>query len=78
MLVAYAAAVALLMGGWKRKIEDSIVGTCVLIASIIIVVILSMVIPNVGTLYRMRLAPWHVALGAGLCVAARMLAESKR
>jgi len=37
-----------------------------------------MVIPNVGTLYRMRLAPWHVALGAGLCVAARMLAESKR
>lgn len=34
-----------------------------------VIFINALAIPNVGTLYRMRLAPWHVLIGLGMIFA---------
>ena len=67
MLIAYVAFmagfVALII---KRKSEYIVIILSVLLASAVIVVVQSTAVPNIGTLYRMRLAPWHMTLGLSL------------
>ena len=48
----------------------------VLVASALIAVY-SIAIPNVGTLYRMRMAPWHLLLGFGMVVSINMFFHKK-
>lgn len=66
MLIAYIGMVGVLFGLWiARDRWEKISLIAILLAMIVIYVL---VIPNVGTLYRMRLAPWHVLLGWGWVV----------
>ena len=67
MLIAYVAFMAGFVGLIiKRKSEYIVIIMSVLLASAVIVVVQSTAIPNIGTLYRMRLAPWHMTLGLSL------------
>jgi len=64
MLIAYVTFMAGIVGLIiKRKSEYFVIIMSVLLVSAVIMVVQSTAIPNVGTLYRMRLAPWHMTLG---------------
>ena len=67
MLVAYAAFIAGFIGLIiKYNNENIIIIAAVLLTGAVILLVQSIAIPNVGTLYRMRLAPWHVTVGLSL------------
>ena len=67
MLVAYAAFIAGFIGLIiKYNNENIIIIAAVLLTGAVILLVQSIAIPNVGTLYRMRLAPWHVTIGLSL------------
>ena len=67
MLIAYVAFMAGFVGLIiNRKSDYILIIMSVLIVSAVILVVQSTAIPNVGTLYRMRLAPWHMTLGLSL------------
>ena len=67
MLIAYVAFMAGFVGLIiQRKSEYIVIITAVLLVSAVIVIVQSVAIPNIGTLYRMRLAPWHMTLGLSL------------
>ena len=67
MLVAYAAFIVGFIGLIiKYNNENIIIIAAVLLTGAVILLVQSIAIPNVGTLYRMRLAPWHVTVGLSL------------
>ena len=67
MLVAYAAFIVGFIGLIiKYNNENIIIIAAVLLTGAVILLVQSIAIPNVGTLYRMRLAPWHVTIGLSL------------
>lgn len=74
MLLAYLAfALGLLALGRSRS--DAFIRTAaVLAACTVVILIFAYSLPNVGTLYRMRLAPWHIAIGFGIAAGAQALA----
>jgi hypothetical protein len=67
MFIAYVVFMAGFVGLIiKRKSEYIVIIMAVLLVSAVILVVQSIAIPNIGTLYRMRLAPWHMTLGLSL------------
>jgi hypothetical protein len=66
MAFAYAAYLGVLFAVARRWTSTPAVWAT-LGAATVVVLIYTVAIPNVGTLYRMRLAAWHVWLGLG-CV----------
>ena len=67
MLIAYVAFMAGFVGLIiQRKSEYIVIIMSVLLVSAVIMLVQSTAIPNIGTLYRMRLAPWHMTLGLSL------------
>jgi len=67
MLIAYVAFMAGIVGLIiHRKSENFVIIMSALLVSAVILVVQTTAIPNVGTLYRMRLAPWHMTLGLSL------------
>ena len=74
MLFAYVIFMAGFVGLIiKRKSEHIVIIMAVLLVSAVIVIVQSIAIPNIGTLYRMRLAPWHMTLGLSLYFAFQAL-----
>ena len=70
MLVAYSVFLAGIIG-WilKWRSKSTLIVLSVLITGTALLVVQTIAIPNIGTLYRMRLAPWHLTLGFSLVIA---------
>ena len=67
MLIAYVVFMAGFVGLiMQRKSEYFVIIMAALLVGAVIVLVQSLAIPNIGTLYRMRLAPWHMTLGLSL------------
>ena len=79
MLVAYVAFIAGIIG-WivKWRSKNTLIVLSVLLTSAALLVVQTIAIPNIGTLYRMRLAPWHLTLGFSLVVAFKVFALSRK
>lgn len=68
MAIAYVAMFCLLLAV-PMKLFWSAESLAVVSASLCFIIIIVLAIPNIGTLYRMRYAPWSFIVGCGLVAA---------
>ena len=79
MLITYIALFAGIMT-WiiKWRSKYTLIFLAVVVTGSALLVIQTIAIPNIGTLYRMRLAPWHLTLGLNLAIAFKVFIESRK
>lgn len=72
---AAAAAGFLAYGiiGLRKNAESYNYLMAMLVSTLFIIVILASTLPNLGTLSRMRLAPWHILIGLGLVIGVKVV-----
>ncbi len=78
MLVSYSVLSMCLYLMFRHRLPLSPMLVAVCAMALVVLVTLALAIPNVGTLYRMRLAPWHVLIGLGLTLLLKEGLHSER
>src|SRR5690606_7970646 len=67
MLVAYCAFGALMYGLARRRVPNVSLWVAASFAALLVILLYTLAVPNVGSLYRVRLPAWHLILALGLC-----------
>jgi len=78
MLVGYVGMLLIGMALFRAEGTEQVLIIAVLGYCLSIIVVQALAIPNVGTLYRMRLGPWHVIVGMGYAWGMALIAEKWR
>lgn len=68
MLMAYVAFMGLFLNIVLGRIRNPGLMLCAVAFSMTVMLVYVLAIPNLGSLYRVRLPVWHVFVGIGLCL----------